>query len=400
MRGSFVLLGACFFLQACSPLRTYHAVPKELEAQVTMPGLPNVRCWGDTTSEGLAQSALKSLEQEKEANGGKLDPQMDCLALSGGGGDGAFGAGLLCGWSKMGTRPKFKLVTGISTGALMSPFAFLGTDYDERLKDAYTNISDKDIYCEHSMFDIFLSLINIRPLPSLATHKPLKKLLERLIDEKMLQDIAKEHLKGRRLLVGTTQLDAERLVIWDMGAIAASGAPHALGLFHKILIASASLPATLPPEMFTVEAAGSTFTEMHVDGGVEVQVMLFENALNPLSPSGKWIKSINRPRNIYIIRNKKVYSEWQYVKPQIKYIAARTIDSLLKSQSIGDLYRLFAYAERDGINYNLAYIPEDFEYVPTSEFDNTYMRKLYERGYELALKGYPWAKYPPDYEPQ
>lgn len=383
--------------QSCA-VRTYKPLPQHLEADVQMPEMPNVRCWGDVRSEYLEQSALESIEQEMKANDGALDKEVNILALSGGGGDGAFGAGILCGWSANGTRPKFKLVTGISTGALIAPFAFLGSDYDHKLKEAYTTISDKDIYTEHSFFAICLSLINLRPLPSLASHAPLAKLLNRLIDEKMLEEIAKEHLKGRRLLVGTSQIDSQRLVIWDMGAIANSSSPQKLALFHKILIASASLPATLPPELFNVEARGEKYTEMHVDGGVEVQVMLFEDALSPLSILGKWAKIHPRPRHLYIIRNKKVYPEWQYVEPQLKDIAARTIDSLLKSQSIGDLYRLYTYCLRDGSDYNLAFIPEDFDVRAKSEFDNAYMNKLFIRAHELAKSGYTWNKYPPGYE--
>ncbi len=394
----FFILGACIFLQSCGHVRSYDPLPLALENHVEMPGFPGVRSWGDKPSEGLTKSALDSLEQEKAANGGTFDPEINCLALSGGGGDGAFGAGLLCGWTKTGTRPKFKLVTGISTGALMASFAFLGSEYDDKLKESYLTVSDKDIYKEHNFFAIVLSFLNIRPLPSLASHEPLRNLLNRLIDDEMIAAIGKEHLKGRRLLVGTTQLDSQRLVIWDMGAIAASGNPEAGKLFRKILIASASLPATLPPEFFTVEAEGSGYTEMHVDGGVEVQVMLFEDALDPSSVAGKWLQKSTRPRNLYIIRNKKVYPEWQYIKPQIKYVAARTIDSLLKSQSIGDLYRLYAYTKRDGINYNLAFIPKDFNVQATSEFDNHYMNVLFNRAYDMAVNGYIWSHHPPDYE--
>lgn len=383
--------------QSCA-VRSYQPLPQHLEAEVQIPGMPNVRCWGDSRSDYLEQSAITSITQEMKANNGKLEAEVHILALSGGGGDGAFGAGLLNGWTESGTRPTFKLVTGISTGALIAPFAFLGPSYDQKLKEAYTTISDKDIYEEHSIFAIFLSLINVHPLPSLASHKPLVALLNKLIDEKMLQEIAAEHLKGRRLLVGTTQIDSQRLVIWDMGEIACSQAPGALALFHKILIASASLPATLPPEFFNVEAGGKKYTEMHVDGGVEVQVMLFEDALSPLSIVGKWAKIHPRPRHLYIIRNKKVYPEWQYVEPQLKFIAARTIDSLLKSQSIGDLYRLYTYCLRDNTDYNLAFIPEDFDERATSEFDHLYMNKLFTRAHAMAKSGYSWNKYPPGYE--
>lgn len=227
---------AALMLQGCASLGHYNALPANLEDQAQIPGLPDVRDWADAPSKILLKSALESLEQEKAANHGKLEPVVYGLALSGGGGDGAFGAGLLCGWSEAGTRPTFKLVTGISTGALISPFAFLGPAYDHRLKEAYTTISDKDIYTGHNAMAILLSVANVRPLPSMASTKPLVKLLEKLIDARMLEDIAAEHLKGRRLIVGTTQLDAQRLVIWDMGAIAASNYPHKLELDRKSVV--------------------------------------------------------------------------------------------------------------------------------------------------------------------
>jgi hypothetical protein len=388
------LLAALVFLsQGCVSLGHYNALPVNLEDQAQIPGLPDVRDWADAPSKILLKSAELSLEQEKAANHGKLKPVVYGLALSGGGGDGAFGAGLLCGWSEAGTRPTFKLVTGISTGALISPFAFLGPAYDQRLKEAYTTISDKDIYTGHNAMAILLSVANVRDLTSMASTKPLARLLEKLIDARMLEDIAAEYRKGRRLLVGTTQLDAQRLVIWDMGAIAASNYPHKLELFRKILIASASIPAAFPPQFFTVTAGGEEFQEMHCDGGVRVEVMLYENALKPWNIGGQ------RKRKLYIIRNQQVYPQWKYVKPQLKYIAARAIDSLTKSQGVGDLYRLYVYAQRDGLDYNLAYIPEDFPYKAKSEFDTAYMNRLFDYAYNLAKKGYPWSKHPPEFSP-
>ena len=217
------------------------------------------------------------------ANHGKLEPEANFLALSGGAGDGAFGAGILCGWTAAGTRPRFKLVTGISTGALIALFAFLGPEYDAKLKELYTTISDQDIYTGYGLLKLVLS----RGISEgVASTEPLARLLERLIDENMLQAIAAEHNKGRRLLVGTTQLDAQRRVIWNMGAIAASHHPDALKLFRQVLLASVSTPVAFNPVYIKVKAAGQDYDEMHVDGGVKVQVMLYGDALN-LFVSGK-----------------------------------------------------------------------------------------------------------------
>jgi len=392
-------LSALLLTQGCSKMapHPYNPLPQQLENQAQMPGFNDVRAWGDSYSSNLQNSATLSIRQEQAAHHGKLPVEMDGLALSGGGQDGAFGAGLLCGWTKSGTRPQFKLVTGISTGALIAPFAFLGPAYDAQLKIAYTTLSDRNIYTPHNPVLILLALLNLKSLPSLAKNTQLIELIEKMLDENMLKQIAAEHRKGRRLIIGTTQFNAQRLVLWDMGAIATRGTPEALQLFRKILLASASIPVTFPPQYFKVIAGGKTFDEMHVDGGVESEVILFESAIRPFAQNEGFNK--HRSRKLYIIRNQRVSPQWQYVNPEIKYMALRAISSLTKSQGIGDLYRLYADAKRDGIDYNLAYIPLDFTLMPKSSYDTVYMNQLFDKGYELGRKGYDWKKYPPDFQP-
>ena len=380
-------------LSNCAVLMPRNVLPANLEGQVQMPGMPGVRAWGDQYNESFEQCAAESSEQEKAANNGELEPVVSVLALSGGGAEGAFGAGILCGWTRAGTRPRFKLVTGISTGALMAPFAFLGSDYDEQLEEAYTTMSDEDIYQPYGPLAILLSLANLKALPSMADSRPLTQLVARMIDADVLNKVAQEHLKGRRLLIGTTQLDAQRLVIWNMGVIAVSGHPQALELFRQIMVASASIPAMFPPQHFDVEAAGNHFQEMHVDGGTRAQVMLYESSIRFLAVPSR------RPRTLFIIRNEQVYPEWQEIKPQLRHIAIRTIDTLLKSQGVGDLFRLYVFAQRDQFDYNLAYIPPNLTLRPSSSFDTVYMNKLFQLGYQLACCGQPWRKYPPGYDP-
>jgi predicted acylesterase/phospholipase RssA len=230
-----------------------HPLPEQLQDQAQVDDMSGIRAWGDTLSESLEKSALESIQQEKAANQGKLEPEANFLALSGGGGDGAFGAGILCGWTEAGTRPRFKLVTGISTGALIAPFAFLGPDYDAKLKKAYTTISDRDIYRVPGILKL---LVNLGRLEAAGSTEPLAELLEQLVDDQMIEAIAVENNKGRRLLVGTTQLDAQRQVIWNMGAIAAKGSPEAFKLFRQVLRASASIPVAFKPVYIKVKAGG------------------------------------------------------------------------------------------------------------------------------------------------
>ncbi|MCU0587646.1 MAG: patatin-like phospholipase family protein [Syntrophobacteraceae bacterium] len=395
IRSAFIVCLATLTLSlpGCALLMPYNRLPADLEERAQMPGMPGVRAWGDQYNESFEQSALESIEQEKAAKNGELEPVLNVLALSGGGAEGAFGAGILCGWTKAGTRPQFKLVTGISTGALMAPFAFLGSDYDKTLEEVYTTISNQDIYEPHNPVAILLSLLNLKALPSMADTRPLTRLAARMVDADLLRKVAQEHLRGRRLLIGTTQLDAQRLVIWDMGAIAASGHPQALELFRKIMVASASIPAMFPPQHFEVEAAGHHFQEMHVDGGTRVQVMLYESSIRHIAVPTQ------RPRRLFIIRNEQVHPEWQEVKPQLKHIAIRTIDTLLKSQGVGDLFRLYVFAQRDQFDYNLVYIQPEFTQRPTSAFDTAYMNELFQKGYQMGCCGQPWRKHPPGYEP-
>ncbi len=384
-----------FLSQGCMSVLIRHPLPEHLLDQAQVADLPGIRAWGDTYSESLQQSALESIKQEMAANHGKLEPEMNFLALSGGGGDGAFGAGILCGWTAAGTRPRFKLVTGISTGALIAPFAFLGPEYDARLKEAYTTISDKDIYKVPNLVKLVLNLGRVE---GVASTRPLAGLLERLIDEPMLEAIAAEHNKGRRLLVGTMQLDAQRQVIWNMGAIAASRHPNALKLFREVLRASASIPVAFRPMYIKVKAGGQEYDEMHVDGGVKAEVMLYEDAIK-LFTARKKIGAPGRPRKLYIIRNAQVSPEYESVKPRIGDIGSRAISSLTKYQGVGDLYRIYVLAQRDGIDYNLAYIPVDFHPKRTSEFDTNYMKQEFEMAFNLARSGYKWSKYPPGFVP-
>ncbi|STX28555.1 lipoprotein [Legionella beliardensis] len=383
-------------LTSCSQVNLYKALPSRLENEAQVLGFQDIRAWGDKQSSAMEKSAQDALQQELKVYGNHLPSSINALALSGGGADGAFGAGLLYGWTKQGTRPEFKLVSGISTGALIAPFAFLGPKYDERLKELYTSLADENIYELKNPLAIAFTYIKPVLSPSAANNKPLEKLIKKIVNQKMLDAIAREHLKGRRLLIGTTQLNAQRLVIWDIGAIAVSSNPNRLALFHKILLASSALPGFFPPQYFTMAYKGKIYKEMHVDGGVETQVMLFENAITPFARVSHDSQQ-NIERHLYIIRNLKVFPEWDNVNPQLHNIASRVIATLTKTQGIGDLYRIYVYCKRDNIDYNLAFIPSYFEEKPKSMFDHHYMRKLFHEGYLLGKKGYKWNKYPPNF---
>jgi predicted acylesterase/phospholipase RssA len=278
-------------------------------------------------------------------------PNINFLAISGGGSDGAFGAGLIGGWTASGKRPDFDVVTGVSTGALTAPFAFLGPKYDVAMKHVYTQTSTKDVALMRPVRGLLGG-------DSLASNAPLAKVIAHYVDENFMQEVAAEHNKGRRLLIGTTNLDAERPVVWDMGEIASSGHPESLQLFRTVLLASAAIPAVFPPGFVKVAANGAVYDEMHVDGGATRQVFLMPTQFmaKPIDHS----IGLNPVRHAYIIRNGRVTPSYKPVTDKTLSIAGRAVSSLIKSQGVGDLYELYEFTKRNGIEYKLAYIPGDF----------------------------------------
>ena len=226
---------------------------------------------------------------------------------------------------------------------------------------------------------------------SLADTAPLRSTVARYFDQTVLDAIAAEYRKGRVLLIGTTNLDARRPVIWDIGKIAVSGRPEALALVQRILIASAAVPGAFPPVMIDVEADGRHYQEMHVDGGASTQVFAYPPSLNARATG------IVRERRLYVIRNARLDPDWAQVDRATLTIAGRAISSLIQTQGVGDLYRIYLTCQRDGIDFNLAYIPKTFTRQLKEPFETAYMRDLFQVGYDLAAKGYPWAKSPPGY---
>jgi predicted acylesterase/phospholipase RssA len=378
---------------ACSHPSRMAAVPTSATTRAVVPGMPpTIRFWALDDPTAYIREVVASSEREKAhlAQTGRPGPLPHAyyLAISGGGDDGAFGAGVIVGWTQAGTRPEFKLVTGISTGALTAPFAFLGPAYDAKLEEVYTTVSTKDIVTPRHPWAALLSDGMVDPTP-------LSRLVARFIDAETLDRIAEEFRKGRVLVVVTANLDAPQPVIWNMGAIAASGHPKALDLFHTILIAAVSSPGVFPPVMIDVDVDGQRYQEMHVDGGAMAEVFLYPAMVHVQRVALS--NMVNRERTLYIIRNAHLDSPWASVQRQTLSIARRALNSLVQTQGFGDLYRIYALALRDGVDFNLAYIPAGFSAPRREEFDPAYMTKLFARGRALAASGYVWDKAPPGY---
>jgi predicted acylesterase/phospholipase RssA len=389
MRLSLPMLMAAAFLAACaSTVPVRNPAPALRYDEAVLPGLPEAaRFWAD--SEG-GQTQLIKAASDAELRAAFADSYgvpHNYLAISGGGADGAFGAGLLAGWTAHGDRPVFHIVTGISTGALIAPFAFLGPQYDDTLKEIYTTYATADVadirpYAEIPFGDSVLDITKFDAL------------VERYVTDAIIEEIGQAHRDGRRLYVGTTNLDVARPVSWNIGLIAASDAPGKQDLIRKLLRASASIPGVFPPVYVDVEIDGQTYDEIHVDGGATSQVFLYPARLD-FSVVKERLKVPGEPR-AFIIRNSPLSPPVDPLpEAGIVQIAGKSISSLIRTQGLGDLYALYFGAQRDGLDYNLAYVPETFTQRSTEFFDKAYMQALFDKGYRMARDGYPWAKTPP-----
>jgi len=382
-----VASGAQLALSGCATPQRLPAVPLAQISQATPTAGP-VRFLVTRETDSFATEARSALAKEQQwlASQGQTGelPAAYFLAISGGGDNGAYGAGFLNGWSASGLRPEFKVVTGVSTGALIAPFAFLGPKYDYVIKRVYTETSQKDIFKKRGIVKGIFG-------DAMADTRPLAGVISAYVNRALLDEIAAEYAKGRLLLVGTANLDSLEPVIWNLTAIAASKDPDATKLFANVLLASASIPGAFPPVMFDVNVGGTRYQEMHVDGGTMAQVFLYP-------PSLSLADAPQRKRVLYIIRNARLDADWASVERRTLSIATRAIASLTRTQGIGDLYRIYATSERDGLDFNLTYIPRTFDIPHTAEFDTAYMRSLFDVGLQAGKDARQWEKYPPGFE--
>jgi hypothetical protein len=373
-----VAIGAC-----SGPGR--NPIPIEHLSEATIPNLPDVRYWANTPPKKL-EEILVEIEAQRQASG--VGKELITLALSGGADNGAFGAGLLKGWSDLGTRPEFTVVTGVSTGALTAPFAFLGPTYDDQLAELFAGSIPPSAYFKKR------SIFSIIPKASAVDSAPLFELIKKYGTVDMLAKIAHEHKRGRRLLVQTSHLDAQQAVIWDLGAIAASGAPNALDIFHKALLASASVPGAFPPVLFDVEVDGQIYDEIHADGGVISQDTTLSAWQYDLRELRDELGSDQKPSRLYLIRNGKVEPEPETTKYSLLGLAGRSISTLIKTQGDSNILEAYGSAKISGADFHVTWIGRDFDAPYPGPFDPGYMKALYQYGYDLMKAGDAWENKP------
>ncbi len=335
------------------------------DAVATIPGMPDVRFWANSTAD-----FVKALPE-------KPGPW---LTLSSGGSDGAFGAGLLNGLSASGKRPDYAVVTGVSTGALIAPFVFAGAKYDDALRDAFTKVTAADIF-----------EINTTPESFLDTW-PLKDLIAKQVTPALIADIATQYRAGRRLFIVTTNLDAERSMVWNMGAIAARGDEQAIKLFRTVLLASSSIPGAFPPVFIDVESNGNHFSEMHVDGGVGGQFFVAPAALMAASSDYRLPATA-----LNVVVDSGLQPEFDRVERTTAQILSQSVGMAVKVDTRLMLDRAYLAAKRSGIGFNVASIPPSFNAPSNGAFDPKYMKALYDLGYDLGKSPTPFETVPPPY---
>jgi predicted acylesterase/phospholipase RssA len=382
-----LLLVALLLVAGCTAIAPRNALPEAAAARSEPAGFHNIRYWGDETALEPGPSDNPDAMAVSFTHG-DARRQLSMLAISGGAEDGAFGAGLLAGWGDAGNRPSFDLVTGVSSGALIAPFVFLGRERDDQLREIFTRYGRKDIFTSN--------VSGLLQGSALLDDTPLAQLIEKYIDQEFVRAVARERRKGRVLLIGTTNLDAQRPVLWDMGRIAASDTPEAVELFRKVLLASATLPGVFAPVRIKVRVADKDYDELHVDGGVTRQVFIAPSIMRLVS-GGPARKTVNGSR-LYVIRNGRIDPQFKPVDPNLLSVTRRSLSTLIKNQSIGDLYRIYSMAHQSGVDFNLASIPADFDQQADEPFDQKYMSALFERGYDMGRRGYPWTKNLPGLE--
>ena len=380
------LVGGCAGAIERTPVATAMAAEK-----ASVPNIPGARFWADEAPKDLKKAYAENLQGVPKLGAsaplvnGRV--QIDVLALSGGGSDGAFGAGVLTGWSARGDRPEFEHVTGVSAGSIIAPFAYLGPKYDNQLREIWTEYKTDEL--------VVPQIVNgLLGGEALADTGPLRKLVAKYIDRDFLKAIAAEYQRGRLLTVGTTNLDAKRPVVWNMGAIARHyDNPEAVQLFRDVIVASAAIPGLFPPVHIKVKVDGKLYDEMHVDGGVTRQIYVtpvnlpFQafDVLYPKPPQ----------RHLWLVHNGKMDPQFGAVKPTTFQIAGESINALMLYQHKGDNYRIYRMAKDAGANFNSIAIPPEFNHAYKEKFDLEYQRALYEEGLRLG-KAKQWRKKPSD----
>ena len=358
-------------LAACTTLPRLEAPP--LADAATPLGIAAPIRLGNLDSETFALQARETTKGVRKA----ADGSIDILALSGGGG-GAFGAGLMVGLSKAGLRPRYEMVTGVSTGSMIAPFVFLGPEWDDELAEAYGGKATDGMLKSRGIGVLFE--------PSVFRGEPLAELIDRFITDDLIEAVAKEAATGRVLLVATTNLDREETEYWNMGALAQLGGETAHNLFRTVLAASSSVPGVFPPVMIAVEQDGVTYQEMHVDGGATTPFFV---APDLAMVTGFTPQSL-RGAHVQVVINGQVSTAQRSTKNNAIDIAARSFSAAMNHLARVALLQTEAFAARNSMTFAFTAIPDSVVFGGSLALDEPDMKAMFEYGMRCGEHGEVW----------
>jgi len=357
-----LLSALSLLLLGCSPL-----VIREAKSPAQTDAPNSIRTLG--ADQRFSTLSAQSVAQRLHAS--RADEPVNILALSGGGADGAFGAGAVAGLTRSGSRPQFSVVTGVSAGALIAPYAFLGPEWDQQLIDIYTTGRGEHLLQSRGLGALFGS--------SIYRGTPLKELVDRYATDALIQAVAREAATGRLLLVATTDVGTGEPVVWDLGSIAMNGGPGARALFRDVLVASASVPGIFPPVVIRVQERDALYDEVHVDGSITVPFVV------PLP--------LSRGAAVYVIVDGRLSEEPLPVRLRTRAIVSRSVSTGLNHMLRTTLELTATNAELQGARLQYAAIPITYPTVAPFDFHAETVRSLFRYGYECAQSGQLWVPY-------
>jgi len=367
------VLGA-FALVGCTALPRRDAPPTLFSsaAPVDFPAEVRFLSTDRASVERKSTAALERLSSSSK------DGVLRALVLSGGGAGGAFGAGALVGLSRRRERPQYDVVTGVSAGALIAPFAFLGPEWDSQLTEAFTSGRGEQ-----------MSVRGLLALPFGASRRStaLTALVDHYVTPELIRAVAREAASGRLLWVATTDLDKEETVIWDMGAIAQRGGEPARKLFRDVLVASASIPGVFEPVLIRVQLGGRLYDEMHVDGNASTSLFV--------APVAAYFalldqRSLDGAR-VYVLINGQIIEAPETTPVKIGPIMTRTFAVALKHMSRAQIVAVDQFADKYRMSVQSTYLPFDYPKYSSADFRASTMRPLFEYGAQCAASGHLWT---------
>ena len=371
---SWLALALLLALSACTTVARREA-PLLTSRDAAPAGFPREVMYVDDGRQDYEGDGARLLWKIRQsAAGGRIN----VLALSGGGSGVAFGAGALVGWTRSGTRPEFQIVTGVSAGALLAPLAFLGPSWDHTVSEAFSGGPTQHLLQSRWIRALFGA--------SVFRGEPLVQLVDRYVTDDMLRAVAAESSRGRLLLVGTTDLDHERTVIWDMGRIAAEGGERGRRLFRDILVASASIPGVFPPVLIRVREGGLEFDEMHVDGSTTAPFFISPET-GPMSPEE--LRAFEGA-TVYVMVNGQLGGSTVTTPVRTVSIFRRGVDAALESSSRAAVEVALSVSNQAEMTLRVSEIPDDYPYTGWLDMGRANMGALFEFGARCAAQNGLW----------